>query len=138
MIKGGTWSGVVDGLRKGRTIYVRKPNPKEKNANGLLISKGAQAVDDLGNISEYSIQENQSSVVSEPISELNGTESQIIELLKSGAFDSKSIIEKLKIDWSARKVTSYLKKQDEIEIINSKSLKFTHKDRMKSGQKTLF
>lgn len=136
--KGGTWSGVMDGLRKGRTIYVRKPNPREKNANGLLISKGAKAVDDLGNISEYSVKENQSSVVSEPEAESNGTESRIIELLRNGAFDSKSIVEKLKIDWTARKVTSYLKKQDEIETINSKPLKFTHKDRMKSNQTTLF
>ncbi len=136
--KGGTWSGVMDGLRKGRTIYVRKPNPREKNANGLLISKGAKAVDDLGNISEYSIKENQSSVVSEPTEESNGTESRIIELLRNGAFESKSIVEKLKIDWTARKVTSYLKKQDEIETINSKPLKFTHKDRIKSNQTTLF
>lgn len=136
--KGGTWSGVMDGLRKGRTIYVRKPNPREKNANGLLISKGAKAVDDLGNISEYSIKENQSSIVSEPIAESNGTESRILDLLRNGAFDSKSIVEKLKIDWTARKVTSYLKKQDEIETINSKPLKFTHKDRMKSNQTTLF
>jgi DNA processing protein len=136
--KGGTWAGVMDGLRKGRTIYVRKPNPREKNANGLLISIGAKAVDDLGNISEYSLKENQSSVVSEPKAESNGTESRIIDLLRNGAFDSKSIVEKLKIDWTARKVTSYLKKQDEIETINSKPFKFTHKDRIKNSQTTLF
>jgi predicted Rossmann fold nucleotide-binding protein DprA/Smf involved in DNA uptake len=46
--KGGTWSGVVDGLRKKRTIYVRKPEPEEKNANNLLIQKGAIAVDFSG------------------------------------------------------------------------------------------
>ena len=40
--KGGTWSGVMDGLRKGRMIYVRKPNPREKNANNILISKGGK------------------------------------------------------------------------------------------------
>ena len=136
--KGGTWSGVVDGLRKGRTIFVRKPNSREENANGLLISKGAKPVDDLGNISEYFVKEIESSIVSEPVAESNGTESQIIDLLRSGAFDSKSIVEKLKIDWSARKVTSYLKKQDEIKIINSKPLKFTHKERVKSNQTTLF
>jgi predicted Rossmann fold nucleotide-binding protein DprA/Smf involved in DNA uptake len=48
--KGGTWSGVVDGFRKGRTIYVRKPNDDEKNANNLLIEKGAIPVDFDGNI----------------------------------------------------------------------------------------
>jgi DNA protecting protein DprA len=43
--KGGTWSGVMDGLRKGRKIYVRKPEPNENNANILLIQKGAIAFD---------------------------------------------------------------------------------------------
>ncbi len=38
--KGGTWSGVVDGLRKGRKIFVRKPDFNEKNANNQLIQKG--------------------------------------------------------------------------------------------------
>jgi hypothetical protein len=28
---------VMDGLRKGRKIYVRKPEPNENNANILLI-----------------------------------------------------------------------------------------------------
>jgi len=43
--KGGTWSGVIDGLRKGRKIFVRKPEPDEENANELLIQKGAVPVD---------------------------------------------------------------------------------------------
>ena len=37
--KGGTWSGVVDGLRKGRKIFVRKPESYENTANILLIQK---------------------------------------------------------------------------------------------------
>ncbi|MCO5250007.1 MAG: DNA-processing protein DprA [Candidatus Kapabacteria bacterium] len=41
----GTWSGVVDGLRKDRKIYVRQPDTDENNANNLLIQKGAIAVD---------------------------------------------------------------------------------------------
>lgn len=47
--KGGTWEGVQDGLKKGRKIYVRYPNPKEKNANLILIEKGAIPVDFNGN-----------------------------------------------------------------------------------------
>lgn len=43
--KGGTWSGVVDGLRKKRVIYVRQPEIQEQNANHLLIEKGAIPVD---------------------------------------------------------------------------------------------
>ena len=46
--KGGTWSGVTDGLRKGRRIYVREAEPNEKNANNLLLSKGALPVDSEG------------------------------------------------------------------------------------------
>jgi len=46
--KGGTWSGVVDGLRKNRRIYVRKPDDMEHTANNLLIQKGAVAVDSNG------------------------------------------------------------------------------------------
>jgi DNA processing protein len=42
---GGTWSGVIDGLRKGRKIFVRQPEAGEKNANELLIQKGAVPVD---------------------------------------------------------------------------------------------
>jgi hypothetical protein len=45
-----TCSGVVDGLRKGRSIFVRKPDESEDNANDLLISKGAVPVDFWGNI----------------------------------------------------------------------------------------
>jgi len=47
---GGTWTGVMDGLKKGRTIYVRRPESDEKNANQLLIAKGAMAVDAEGNV----------------------------------------------------------------------------------------
>lgn len=47
---GGTWSGVINGLRKGRIIYVRRPEPDESNANLELIDKGAIPVDFDGNI----------------------------------------------------------------------------------------
>ncbi|MHC1603112.1 MAG: DNA-processing protein DprA [Candidatus Syntropharchaeales archaeon] len=47
--KGGTWSGAVDGLRKGRKIFVRRATSEEKCANNELIAKGAIAVDELGN-----------------------------------------------------------------------------------------
>jgi predicted Rossmann fold nucleotide-binding protein DprA/Smf involved in DNA uptake len=46
--KGGTWSGVIDGLRKNRKIFVRMPDADESNANKILISRGAIAVDDNG------------------------------------------------------------------------------------------
>jgi DNA processing protein len=52
---GGTWSGVLDGLRKGRVIYVRQPEPTETNANQKLIDKGAVAVDFTGKVIEKEV-----------------------------------------------------------------------------------
>lgn len=46
--KGGTWSGVLDGLRKNRKIFVRNPETFEQTANLLLIQKGAIPVDIFG------------------------------------------------------------------------------------------
>jgi DNA processing protein len=48
--KGGTWSGVIDGLRKNRKIFVRIPESYEQTANPLLIQKGAIPVDIFGNL----------------------------------------------------------------------------------------
>ncbi len=135
--KGGTWSGVVDGLRKGRKIFVRKPVFNEKNANNQLIQKGAIPVDSSGEIlsNEQQTIINQN-VVSEPDS--NDVEHKIIELLKKGVFTSKKIIDTLKLDWSTRKVSSFLKEQDEIITVKGKPLKFAHKDKTIQSQKTLF
>ncbi len=134
--KGGTWSGVMDGLRKERMIYVRKPNPKEKNANNILISKGGQAVDITGNLTTYEIKEETKSIVSEPDS--NNTEEKIIEFLKTGVFPAKKIVDTLKIDWSSRKVSKFLKSREDILTVKGKPLKFAHKNKSIQSQKTLF
>ena len=131
--KGGTWSGVVDGLRKGRTIYVRKPNPREKNANDILISKGGKAVDLEGNLSDYEIKEE-----SKTESGLNNTEEKIIEFLKNGIFPARKIVDTLKIDWSTRKVSDFLKSRQDIITVKGKPLKFAHKSRSFQTQKKLF
>lgn len=47
--KGGTWSGVIDGLRKKRAVFIRIPEIDEKNANNILIDKGGIGVDNYGN-----------------------------------------------------------------------------------------
>lgn len=134
--KGGTWSGVIDGLRKGRMIYVRKPNPREKNANNILISKGGKAVDIVGNLATYEIQDEIKSIVSEP--NLNNTEEKIIEFLKTGVYPAKKIVDTLKIDWSSRKVSDFLKNRKDILTVKGKPLRFAHKDRSIQKQKTLF
>jgi DNA processing protein len=134
--KGGTWSGVMDGLRKGRTIYVRKPNSREKNANNILILKGGKTVDIEGNLSRYEVNDESKSIVAEP--ELNSNEERIIELLKRGVFSAKKIVDTLKIDWSARKVSDFLKNRQDVLTVKGKPLKFSHKSRSLQVQKTLF
>jgi DNA processing protein len=67
--KGGTWYGVVDGLKKGRKIYVRKPFVNEKNANEKLIGMGAIPVDFNGKVLENYLPQNPPttlSLVNEP------------------------------------------------------------------------
>jgi len=134
--KGGTWSGVMDGLRKGRTIYVRKPQPTEKNANPLLISKGGKAVDLEGNSTSYDLSEETKSTVSEPT--VNETEARIIELLKTGVYPAKKIVDALKLDWSTRKVSDFLKTHDDVVTLKEKPLKFAHKTHTLPTQQSLF
>lgn len=128
--KGGTWSGVIDGLRKKRIIYVRNPEPDEKNANKLLIEKGAKPVDVNGVIiGNFSMQNEISSFANENEVIYGDVQNQILELLKRGVYTSKNIVELLKIGWSSRDVTNFLKAQNEIVIVKEKPLKFTHSSR---------
>jgi len=134
--KGGTWSGVMDGLRKERTIFIREPNPKENNANNILISKGGIPVDIEGNLSSIDRELNNIPIETKP--ELNNIEENIIELLKTGVFSSKKIIDIMKIDWSSRKLSNLLQKREDILTLSEKPLKFTHKDNPIRVQKSLF
>ncbi len=131
--KGGTWSGVIDGLRKNRAIYVRKSDSSEKNANNILISKGGKAVNIKGLPMTYEFKDEVQSIVSEP--NLNNIEEKIIDLLKSGVFPTKKIVDCLKIDWDTRKISKFLKSRQDVLTIQGKPLKFTHKD---SSQTSLF
>ena len=49
---GGTWSGVIEGLKRGRKIYIREPGADEKNANKTLIEKGCIPIKIEDNIIE--------------------------------------------------------------------------------------
>jgi len=120
--KGGTWSGVIDGLRKNREIYIRKPDPTEKNANDLLISKGAIPLDVTGKkLIDNNIQTN---INSEQIP----LEKDILKILNDKSYTSKQIIGLLKINWTSKKMTNLLKSIEGIKIINNKPLKFTLKE----------
>ncbi len=89
---GGTWNGVKDGLRKGRTIFVRRPEKHEKSANNLLIDMGAQAVDIFGN--PESLQVPESPVEPQPDQE-EELKDKILKLLKNSALTAKEVCEQL-------------------------------------------
>ena len=52
---GGTWSGVVDGLKKNRNVYIYYPKHNEKSAAYELIKMGAKAIDYNGNLIEMKL-----------------------------------------------------------------------------------
>jgi predicted Rossmann fold nucleotide-binding protein DprA/Smf involved in DNA uptake len=112
---GGTWAGVIDGLKKGRTILVRKPNENEKNANLILIEKGAKAVDFEGNIIE-------NDAVIETTQKQNGTSEkngidEVITLLEKQTLTPKQILEKVDLKMSDKELTKKLKSLPNIQTI---------------------
>ena len=143
--KGGTWSGVTDGLKKGRTVFVRMPERNEKCANMTLIEMGAEAVDMEGNpihkTTEYVLPEQFCQVVAEPTAsyQTNSVDKQIVDLLNKGEYSSKQIIEILHLsDFSPQKLSQRLSKMDGIQIIkNGKTNKYSLKTKKQSGQLTL-
>ncbi|MBK8489221.1 MAG: DNA-protecting protein DprA [Bacteroidetes bacterium] len=120
--KGGTWSGVVDGLRRGRKIYVRKPEPNEKNANTILIQKGALPVDFNGNELQkefVNFDSDQNSVDQELIG-LESIEIKIRSAFNGRPLSAKELLKKLELNWSTQKLNTYIKKLDFIEIVKEK------------------
>lgn len=116
--KGGTWSGVIDGLRKKRPIYVRYPEKKEKNANLLLIQKGASAVDLYGNSLTLSPEEKKTpdEIKKEKL------DSELIAILNSvEKISVKEIIGRLSLDWKDDKMKRYLDNMQQVEKIKIKN-----------------
>ncbi|MBU6324242.1 MAG: DNA-processing protein DprA [Bacteroidetes bacterium] len=135
--KGGTWQGVLDGLKRGREVYVRKPNPGEQNAHGKLIALGAIPVDMYGNRAAYPdaqellIPENRAEeATKEPYNTVNATEKQILDLLCQSAFSAKEIIRILKLDWDILSLQQFLASRPEVYRISGKPLKYTCRNGM--------
>ncbi len=125
--KGGTWSGVMDGLRKNRRIYVRKPEEGEKNANQILIQKGAVAVDLLGQVTdrvEIPKEQGQVTLVEEPVAEYGH---KVLELLKYGEFSTKDIIRKLNLTVPESSLRAFLQSHPGVQLTRKKPLTFTIK-----------
>ena len=116
--KGGTWSGVIDGLKKNRPIFVRYPEKDEKNANLLLIQKGASAVDITGNTLSLSSEEQKTP------EQLNKEklDSELITILNSvEMISAKEIINRLNLDWKDDKMKRYLDNMQQAEKIKVKN-----------------
>jgi DNA processing protein len=138
--KGGTWSGVMDGLKKGRKIYVRQPDSNEKNANNLLIQKGAIAVDFNGKerngIGNPILKPEVSpSIVQEERETYKSLKDQILSVFNGHPLSTKEILEMLNSPLTAKKLTEYLKKMPEIEIVKKGRI---NQYTLHSSQKTLF
>jgi predicted Rossmann fold nucleotide-binding protein DprA/Smf involved in DNA uptake len=139
--KGGTWEGVLDGLKRRRKIYVRIPGPKEKNVNQKLIELGAIPVNMDGvvtnfnvNISKELFEQPQNQIANDPEANFDNQErnyeKEILEFLKKGAYTSKEILLALKINWESRKLTTFLKKNPNVKTIPGKPARYTRNDVM--------
>ncbi len=139
--KGGTWSGVIDGLRKGRKIYVRQPENNEKNANNILIQKGAIRVDFNGNRVniDYPTDINESNLLVNEPTFTNSFETELKTIFNGRPLSSKEIIKKLNLDWSTHKLTTQLKKIDFVEVIKEKGKNlYQLKGKSEQNQPSLF
>lgn len=141
--KGGTWSGVIDGLKKSRKIYVRIPNHDEKNANLILIQKGAigieySAVPYEVDIIPHTNGEREKNASSETASTLSINE-KIVSVFNGRPLSAKEIITKAQLNWNSRKLTKYLSMLDYIQIVKKgRSNYYVLKSRDVSEQKSLF
>ncbi len=124
--KGGTWAGVIDGLRKKRKIFVRKPENVEKNANNLLIEKGALPVDLLGNL----IEQYQTAIEDAA----NNAETRILNILQDGEFEVKEIKRRIGLSLTENEIRSIIKSNKEIVSIKAKPIRYA----LKSRTETLF
>lgn len=121
--KGGTWSGVTEGLKKGRKVFVRVPEKREKCANQTLIAMGATPVDIEGNpITETScanLEENtRLDNLFSQTSANDNIEGKIYDLLSKGPYSSKQIIAELDLsDFSVQKMTGLLSRMKNISKI---------------------
>src|ERR1700744_5455350 len=126
--KGGTWAGVMDGLRKKRKIFVREAGITEKNANSLLIQKGATPVDIKGEeILESRYVDTPSEelvLVNEPEGKYQANDSlekKILSVFNGTPLSAKEILDKLKLELTSRKLTDVLKRLPQIEVITTKT-----------------
>lgn len=106
---GGTWEGVLNGIKRGRQVFIRFASNDEKNANNLLIKKGAIPVDMTGKAIE--LEKASQLTVNEP-----ETQYQELEIHK---FSDKEIVEKVMQELNLRKIKG-ITVNEIIELFNLK------------------
>lgn len=115
---GGTWSGAIDGLRRGCPIFVRYPEKLEKNANLLLIQKGARAVNSSGQILVIAPDEQKTPEQRQE----EKLQSDILSILGNvERVTAKELISRLDLDWKDDKMKRYLEAVSQIEKIKIKN-----------------
>lgn len=121
---GGTWTGVLEGLKRSMKIYVRVPSLSETNANRELISRGAIPFD-MAQSEIYDNMSREMSVVSD--SKMSDQEQLILNSLKKSAKTSREIIDELGLDWSAKRLSDYLSINKKVEVLKGRPRKYVIK-----------
>lgn len=103
--KGGTWNGILDGLQKGRKVFIRNPETSEKNANSALIMYGADPVDLFGRPLKVGD---------------NILNDRLKAILSEEQLTAKGIIEKLNLDIDPKDLQKILSR---LAFIESKKVK---------------
>ena len=116
--KGGTWAGATEGLKKNRPVFVRVPQPSEKNANMLLIQKGAKPVDMDGRLFDLTPKDMKTPEQKKE----EDTNASILNVMKSiDKISAKELIARLNLDWTDDKMKKHLDKMAEVEKIKVKN-----------------
>ena len=137
---GGTWQGVVSGIKAGRTVYIRMPEPEENNANLQLIQKGAIAVNYEGELINDN-NELQNSEKNNAEEENNKFDKIILSIFNGRSLSAKEINEKLDLKWSTQKLSKYLKNMEAVMVVRGKKsspIHFSLKDKTQNNQTDLF
>ncbi|MGL6100148.1 MAG: DNA-processing protein DprA [Fusobacteriaceae bacterium] len=122
--KGGTWSGAVDGIKKNRTVYVRKPESELEYGNLELIKAGGQAIDLEGNLDkEYTTKYHQEKLANEQKNKQITLSIQKLLKESSIPLSINDIKQKLNITKSF-KIKDYLEKIENIKIESGKIKKY--------------
>ena len=108
----------MDGLRKKRPIFVRFPDENEKNANRLLIQKGAFAVDNIGNVLSLGteVQKTPEQLAEEQV------DAGIISILNSvEMITAKDIVTGLHLNWKDDEMKRHLDNMQQAEKVKKKN-----------------